>query len=90
MKYFKNLLYWSDYREFFSTNIGTLLKTLVIGNLKPTKQDLDIFEDEPQVFIENVFNNAGGSSKKNYCIDLAKTIAKLYTKECVPILQSNM
>lgn len=90
MKYFKSLLYSSDFRGFFSSNIGTLLKTLVITNMKPTAEEVGIFEDEPLTFIENVFNNAGGSSKKNHTVDLAKTIGKLYTQECIPILQSNV
>ena len=38
MKYFKNLLYWSDLKEFFSTNIETLMTTLIYRNMKPTSK----------------------------------------------------
>jgi len=50
-------------------------------------EDKEIFDTEPESFIENVFNNAGGTSRKNITHDLAKAITKYFKNEAVPVLQ---
>ncbi len=88
MKYFKSLLYWSDLKGFFSENMKSLLETLVFRMEKPTRDDEEVFEGEAQGFIENVFNNAGGNTRKNTVHDLAKTLSKTFQNEVVPVLQN--
>jgi len=102
MKYFKSLLYWSDLKGFFSENMKSLLETLVFRMEKPTSNlsnvtqvskiplgdDEEVFDTDPQGFIENVFNNAGGNSRKNTVHDLAKTLSKTFQNEVVPVLQN--
>jgi hypothetical protein len=52
--------------------------------------DEDLFEGEPDGFVENVLNNAGGSTRKNTVHELAKALAKGYTDQVVPVLQNLM
>jgi len=87
MKFFKSLLYWSDLKGFFSENMKSMLETLVFRMEKPTADDGDVFDGEPDGFIENVFNNAGGNSRKNTVHDLARTLAKTFNSEVIPVLQ---
>jgi Cse1 len=99
MKYFKNLLYWEEVKNFFTESIESIVNNIILRMEKPTsinqffkltlsEEDAELFESEPEGFLENVFNNAGGSSKKNICHDLAKALTKRFKNECTPILQN--
>jgi uncharacterized protein YbgA (DUF1722 family) len=42
MKYFKNLLYWSELRSFFAESMESMLHTLVFRMEKPTSTPMDL------------------------------------------------
>ena len=54
------------------------------------EEEIEIFEDEPNIFIEAVFDNSVSNNKRSVAVDLSKAIAQQFTKESIPVLQTLM
>ena len=61
-----------------------------MSNLDIIEEEIEIFEDESNIFIESVFDNSVSNNKRSVAVDLSKAIAQQFTKESIPVLQTLM
>lgn len=90
LKYFKNLVLWSELKDFFEKNLLNLITTLIIPNLEISSNDLIMFQEEGDLFIQVFFEQSDLSSRKSANIDLLKTIAHSYNQQVALFIQQQL
>ncbi|CAD8088438.1 unnamed protein product [Paramecium primaurelia] len=87
LRYFKTLIAWQDMKTFFEQNIKILIESLIIRNLSLSKDEIGMFQDEPQEFIEKFFEQSDLESRRAQAVELFKTVTKHFNQQVNIIIQ---
>ncbi|CAD8162710.1 unnamed protein product [Paramecium octaurelia] len=87
LRYFKTLIAWQDMKAFFEQNIKILIESLIIRNLSLSKDEIGMFSDEPQEFIEKFFEQSDLESRRAQAVELFKTVTKHFNQQVNLIIQ---
>ncbi|KRW98823.1 Armadillo-type fold [Pseudocohnilembus persalinus] len=88
LRYFKNLVICPELKDFFQSNIETLLNTLIVPNLGISTTDKEMFEYEPESFIQSFFEQSDIHSRRSTTVELLKNLCKHYIGNMQNFIQS--
>ena len=80
MKYFKCFCENPNFLQFFSENLTTMFTKVLIPNLTPNEQTKISFEEEVDVFIENIFGNKESGDRAETCISFIRSLSRFHNE----------
>ena len=88
LNYFKTFAMHEKFMVFFQENLKDLFINLLIPNFKPSSEEQEIFESEPDCYVEALLDNSEVCKRSEMCAGFLKTLCKFHTDNVQEMLQN--
>jgi exportin-2 (importin alpha re-exporter) len=68
----------SNYQDFMRQNLQAIFTALILPNIALTQQDVDEYEDEPDVYIKNDLEESDSETRRRQCMKFVQQLSKRF------------
>ena len=81
VRYLAEMLTHPALLEFFRVNMMVLFNLVILPNITLTGDDIDEYQDEPEVFIRNDLEESDFDTKRRQCMKFVQALTKKFPNE---------
>ncbi len=81
VRYLAEMLGHQSLVEFFRVNMMALFTLVILPNISLTEEDIDEYQDEPEVFIRNDLEESDFDTKRRMCMKFVQALTNKFPGE---------